>query len=84
MSNVKLEPELVFHYFEEICKVPHPSKKEEKMTAWIMKVGEELGLTFCHKGGVICISEVINISPSNLDSSLCFFQFSVSHDVLCI
>ena len=26
--------------------------------------------TFCHKGGVICISEVIGISPSNLDSSL--------------
>ena len=36
-------------------------------------------LAFCHKGGVICISEVIDISPSNLDSSLCFFQHSVSH-----
>ena len=30
--------------------------------------------TFCHKGGVICISEVIDISPGNLDSSLCFIQ----------
>ena len=40
--------------------------------------------SFCHKGGVICKSEVIDISPSNLDSSLCFFQPSVSHDVLCI
>ena len=39
---------------------------------------------FCHKGGVICISEVIDISPGHLDSSLCFFQPSVSHDVLCI
>ena len=38
--------------------------------------------TFCHKGGVICISEVIDTSPGNLDSSLCFFQPSVSHDVL--
>ena len=28
--------------------------------------------TFCHKGGVIYISEVIDISPSSLDSSLCF------------
>ena len=27
-------------------------------------------LTFCHKGGVIYISELIDISPSNLDSSL--------------
>ena len=33
---------------------------------------------------VICISEVTDISPGNLDSSLCFFQPSVSHDVLCI
>ena len=40
--------------------------------------------TFCHKNGVICISEVINISPGNFDSSLCFTQSSISHDVLCI
>ena len=32
----------------------------------------------------ICISEVIDISPSNLDSSLCFIQSSMSHDALCI
>ena len=25
---------------------------------------------FCHKGSVICISEIIDISPDNLDSSL--------------
>ena len=29
------------------------------------------------------MSEVIDISPGNLDSSLCFIQPSVSHDVLC-
>ena len=40
--------------------------------------------TFCHKGGVICISKVIDISPNNLGSSLCFSQPSISHDVLCI
>ena len=40
--------------------------------------------TFYYKGGVICVSEVTDISPGNLDSSLCFFQPSVSHDVLCI
>ena len=39
---------------------------------------------FCHKGGVICISEVIYISPSNLDSSLCLIQPGISHGVLCI
>ena len=34
--------------------------------------------------GVICISKVIDISPSNLDYSLCFILPSISHDVLCI
>ena len=39
---------------------------------------------FCHKGGVICISEVIDISFDNLDSSLSFIQPGISDDVLCI
>ena len=40
--------------------------------------------TFYHKRGVVCISEVIDMSPRNLDSSLCFIQPSISHEVLCI
>ena len=32
----------------------------------------------------ICISEVVDVSPGNLDSSLWLIQPSVSHDVLCI
>ena len=38
--------------------------------------------TFYHKDGVICISEVIDISPRNLDSSLYFIQTGISHNVL--
>ena len=41
-------------------------------------------LHFLPWGGVICISEVIDISPGNLDSSLCFIQLSISHDVFWI
>ena len=37
-----------------------------------------------YKRGVICIAEVIDISPSTLDSSLCFIQPGISHYVLCI
>ena len=40
--------------------------------------------TLCHKDGVICISEVIDISPGKLDFILCFLQSNISHDVLCI
>ena len=43
-----------------------------------------LSLLFCHKGSVICISEVIDISPSNLDSSFCFIQPGILNDVLCM
>ena len=37
----------------------------------------EFLFTFCHKGGVICIFEVIDISLWNLDSNLCFTQPSI-------
>ena len=33
---------------------------------------------------VYIICNIIDISPWNLDSSLCFIQASISHDVLCI
>ena len=46
-----------------------------------------VSLSICHEvmgpGHGICISEVIDISPSNLDSSLCFILAGISHDVLC-
>ena len=31
MEKNELKPAGVFHYFDEICQVPRPSKKEEKM-----------------------------------------------------
>ena len=37
-----------------------------------------------YKDGVISISEVIDISPSNLDSSLWYIQPGISYDLLCI
>ena len=66
------------------------SCREGKISIVVRRTGHVLGtangfiLAFCHKGGIICISEVIDISPGNLVSSLCFIQSSISHDVLCI
>ena len=37
-----------------------------------------------YKIDIICICEVIDISPGNLDSSLCFLQPRVSHDATCL
>ena len=36
------------------------------------------------QSGIICISEIVDISPRKLDSSLWFIQPSISHDVLWI
>ena len=30
MEKKDLKPAIVFRYFEEVCQVPRPSKKEEK------------------------------------------------------
>ena len=41
---LNLKPQRVFYYFNEICKIPHPSKKEEKIVAWLLETGKALGL----------------------------------------
>ena len=45
---------------------------------------DSLLFIFCQEGCVIYVSEIIDLSPSNLDSSLCFIQTGISHNVLCI
>ena len=44
MEKIELKPASVFHYFAEICKVPHPSKKEEKIIAYLQNFAKEQGL----------------------------------------
>jgi len=39
-----LQPKLVWQHFEEICKYPRPSKKEEKIAEYVLSVGKRLGL----------------------------------------
>ncbi len=41
-----LSPELVWRYFEEITKVPRPSKHEEKILAYLIKFAEDNGLEY--------------------------------------
>ena len=44
-------------------------------------IGVSASTSVLPMGGIICISEVIDISPSNLDYRLRFLQPSVSHNV---
>lgn len=59
MNNIlNLEPQRVFYYFDEICKVPRPSKQEERIVAWLMETGKSLGLeTKRDKIGNVLISK---------------------------
>ena len=39
-----LKPEALWGYFEEICRIPRPSRKEEKIGAWLMEFACQHGL----------------------------------------
>ncbi len=57
MSGIlNLKPERVWYYFNEICKIPHPSRKEEKIIAWLVKFGKANNLeTLTDEAGNILI-----------------------------
>ena len=99
LPTVILEPKkiksvTVSTFSPSIChKVMGPDAMIIVLGCWVLSQlfhsplssrGSLFFFTFCHKGGVIWISELIDISPSNLDSSLWFIQPDISHDVLCI
>ena len=49
------QPKEVFHYFDQITRIPRPSKKEEKMIAYLQDFAKEQGLE-CeadHAGNVL-------------------------------
>ena len=47
MSEIaKLSPLAVWHYFDEITKVPRPSKKEDKMRAFLVNFAKEHNLDY--------------------------------------
>ena len=78
---------ILLHSAFFIVQLSHPymtTGKTIALTRWTF-VGKLMSLLFNMLSRlVICISEIIDISPGSLDSSLCFLQPSVSHDVLCI
>ncbi|MFB2862461.1 aminoacyl-histidine dipeptidase [Aeromonas sp. MdU4] len=39
-----LSPKLIWHFFEQICSIPHPSKHEAKLSAWIIQWAQSEGL----------------------------------------
>ncbi|MDR2978822.1 MAG: aminoacyl-histidine dipeptidase [Bacteroidales bacterium] len=75
-----LEPQRVFYYFNEICKVPRPSKHEERIVAWLLETGKQLGLeTKRDKIGNVLISKPATPGKENVTPVI--FQSHV--DMVC-
>lgn len=55
-----LEPKKVFHYFEEICSIPHPSYKEKKISDYLVNFAKEHGLEYYQDD----LYNVIMIAPA--------------------
>ena len=41
MSISTLQPTKIWQFFDDICKIPHPSKKEDRMIDYLMKFGQD-------------------------------------------
>ncbi len=45
MSSIShLQPQTLWQLFEQVCSIPHPSKHEQKISAWIQSWAIKLGL----------------------------------------
>ena len=50
------------------------------MPDYVTQASFHVPVAFCDKGGVICVSEVTDISPGNPDSSSYFIQPGILYD----
>ncbi|MEG1659383.1 MAG: aminoacyl-histidine dipeptidase [Bacteroides sp.] len=69
MEKQLLNPTALFQYFEEICQVPRPSKKEEKIIAYLKAFGEKHHLeTKVDETGNVLIKKPASKGKENLQT----------------
>ncbi len=65
----QLRPSRLWYFFQEICKIPRPSKKEEKIAAFIVAFGEKHGLeTIVDQTGNILMRKAATAGMENRKS----------------
>lgn len=91
MEKRDLKPAGVFKYFEEICQVPRPSKKEEKIIAYLKAFGEKHKLeTLIDEAGNVLIRKPATPGKEKLKTVIlqshvdmvCEKNNDVAHDFL--
>ncbi|MDD3280786.1 MAG: cytosol nonspecific dipeptidase, partial [Bacteroidales bacterium] len=64
---LNLQPKNVWKYFHEICQIPRPSKKEEKIIAYLIDFGNKMGLeTLRDKAGNVLIRKAASPGKENV------------------
>lgn len=67
MEKKDLQPAVVFHYFEKVCQVPRPSKKEEKIRAYLLEFAKKHGLAAkTDEAGNVLIEKPASAGKENL------------------
>lgn len=67
MEKKDLKPAVVFHYFEEVCRVPRPSKKEEKIRAYLLDFARKHDLSVkTDEAGNVLIEKPASPGKENL------------------
>ena len=67
MGKKDLRPAVVFHYFDEVCQVPRPSKKEEKIRAYLLDFAKKHNLEAkTDEAGNVLIKKAASAGMENL------------------
>lgn len=67
MENMELKPVSVFKYFAEVCNVPRPSKKEEKIIAYLLDFAQKHQLEYkTDEAGNVLIKKLATPGKENL------------------
>ncbi len=74
------KPISVFHYFEEICAIPHGSYHEEKLADYLVKFAADRGL-FCTRDRVNNVFIKLPASPDRAGEAPILFQGHI--DMVC-
>lgn len=69
MEKKDLRPAVVFHYFDEVCQVPRPSKKEEKIRAYLLDFAKKHNLEAkTDEAGNVLIKKAASAGMENLNT----------------
>lgn len=67
MEKKDLRPAVVFHYFDEVCQVPRPSKKEERIRAYLLDFAKKHNLEAkTDEAGNVLIKKAASAGMENL------------------